>query len=558
MGRNDEFKLFIGGLHPATRTESLKLHFSEYGHLTDCIVMLDQSGASRGFGFVTYESAEGFNTILDAGGRVIVDGKEVEAKPATGKDNQRDNQRNSAPQRGGGGGKGGNVKARDVTGKIFVGGTSHLSTDALSAHFSQYGEVTDAIAMTDPRGTPRGFGFVTFADQQDANAAVENINNIEGISVDCKHADGTSRDGPLPQQHQQGARPSGRNQQANNQSAGRGGGHDQGKGGRSGGKGGGSGGNDEAYKIFVGGLPNSVSTGRLQDLFQMYGPVEDCVAFQDRGFGYVTFSNSGAMNRALQAGSVQIDGKWVEIKARDSTKGGGKSGGGFQRHHSPPPPQRQQRNSHAGGKGGSGGKGPSGGGGRPHEAGKMFVGGLHHSTTDSSFRRYFEQFGDLSDSIVMKKPDGGSRGFGFVTYVEPSVARRVINQVNVIDGQNVDAKMAEREGGKGQDSGPQGRGGGYQKSSGGGGMPVESNKIFLGGLPQEMSTEKLSEYMSEYGEITDCIAMEGRGFGYVTFRDENSVDSVLSNSHIEIEGKSVEVKPCTIPRHKGQGRARPY
>lgn len=557
MGRNDEFKLFIGGLHPETRTESLKLHFSEYGALTDCIVMLDNDGRSRGFGFVTYESADGFNTILDAGGRVIVDGKEVEAKAATGKDNQ--NQRNSAPQRGGGGGgKGGNVKARDVTGKIFVGGTSHLSTDALASHFSQYGEVTDAIAMTDPRGSPRGFGFVTFADQQDANAAVENINNIEGITVDCKHADGTGRDGP-PQQ-QQGARPSGRNQQANNHSAGRGGGHhhDQGKGGRSGGGKGQS--NDSAYKIFVGGLPNSVSTGRLQDLFQMYGPVVDCVAFQDRGFGYVTYADRGAMNRALQAGSVQIDGKWVEIKPRDSAKGGGKSGGN-QNHHSPPPPQRQQRNSHSGGKGGSGGKGSSGAGGRQHEAGKMFVGGLNHSTTDSTFRRYFEEFGDLSDSIVMKKPEGGSRGFGFVTFMDPSIARRVINQVNIIDGQQVDAKMAEREGGKGQDSGPQGRGGGYQKSSGGGGgggMPVESNKIFLGGLPQEMSTDKLAEYMSEYGEITDCIAMEGRGFGYVTFRDENSVEIVLSNSHIEIEGKSVEVKQCTIPRHKGQGRARPY
>lgn len=164
-------------------------------------------------------------------------------------------------------------------------------------------------------------------------------------------------------------------------------------------------------------------------------------------------------------------------------------------------------------------------------------------------------------SIVMKKPQGESRGFGFVTYADPSVSRRVINQENIIDDQQVDAKMAEREGGKGQDAGPQGRAphGGYQKSSGGAQLPTETKKIFLGGLPQEMTTDRLKEYLSEYGEITDCIAMDGRGFGYVTFADEISAQTALSTSHIEIEGKSVEVKACTIPRHKGQGgRARPY
>jgi len=544
MGRhNEEFKLFIGGLNPVTDTGSLSAHFSEYGNLTDCIVMTDQNGVGRGFGFVTYESAEGYNHILDAGGRVIVDGKEVEAKPATGKDQQpRSGGGNSAPQRAPSGGK-----VRDVTGKIFVGGTSHLSTEALAAHFSQYGEVSDAIAMTDQRGTPRGFGFITFADQMDANAAVDNENIIEGITVDVKHADGTSRDGGGGG-YQQSARPAGRNQQANYQSAGRGGGYNNGKGGGS--KGGPI---DDAYKIFVGGLPSSVNSDRLHDLFQMYGPVVDCVSFQQRGFGYVTYGNSGAMNRALQAGSVQIDGKWVEIKAREG-KGGGKSGGNMNYNQ---PPQHQRNNFSSGGKGS--GKGSSGGG-RGNEPGKIFVGGLNHGTTEATFRQYFEQYGELSDSVVMKKPSGESRGFGFVTYADPSVSRRVINQINIIDDQQVDAKMAEREGGKGQDSGPPGRGGGggYTKSQGGG-QPVESKKIFLGGLPQEMTTERLKEYLSEYGEITDCIAMDGRGFGYVTFADEIAAQTALSTSHIEIEGKSVEVKPCTIPRHKGQGgRSRPY
>jgi RNA-binding protein Musashi len=44
---------------------------------------------------------------------------------------------------------------------------------------------------------------------------------------------------------------------------------------------------------------------------------------------------------------------------------------------------------------------------------KLFVGGLNYATTDSGLRQYFEQFGDVVDSVVMKFRDTmKSRGFG--------------------------------------------------------------------------------------------------------------------------------------------------
>ena len=43
----------------------------------------------------------------------------------------------------------------------------------------------------------------------------------------------------------------------------------------------------------------------------------------------------------------------------------------------------------------------------------MFVGGLNYETTNESLKTYFEQFGEITDSIVMKYKDTGrSRGFG--------------------------------------------------------------------------------------------------------------------------------------------------
>lgn len=52
-------KLFIGGLHYVTDEESLKKYFSQWGEVIDCIVMRDpNSKKSRGFGFITYKTAE--------------------------------------------------------------------------------------------------------------------------------------------------------------------------------------------------------------------------------------------------------------------------------------------------------------------------------------------------------------------------------------------------------------------------------------------------------------------------------------------------------------------
>jgi heterogeneous nuclear ribonucleoprotein A1/A3 len=48
---------------------------------------------------------------------------------------------------------------------------------------------------------------------------------------------------------------------------------------------------------------------------------------------------------------------------------------------------------------------------------KIFVGGLSYSTTEETLRTYFQQFGELIDSVVMTFPENKrSRGFGFVEY----------------------------------------------------------------------------------------------------------------------------------------------
>ena len=58
---------------------------------------------------------------------------------------------------------------------------------------------------------------------------------------------------------------------------------------------------------------------------------------------------------------------------------------------------------------------------------KIFVGGLSWDTTPESMRAYFENFGEVTDCVVMKNPgvEGKPRGFGFVTFANSSSVEKV-------------------------------------------------------------------------------------------------------------------------------------
>lgn len=66
-------------------------------------------------------------------------------------------------------------------------------------------------------------------------------------------------------------------------------------------------------------------------------------------------------------------------------------------------------------------------------------------------------------------------------------------------------------------------------------MSCFCSKIFVGGLSWETSKDSLKTYFGGYGEVTDCVIMEDpatknpRGFGFVTFKDQESVLSVINH-----------------------------
>ncbi|KAI8566797.1 hypothetical protein RHMOL_Rhmol02G0069800 [Rhododendron molle] len=92
-------KLFIGGLSYGTNDDSLRDAFSGFGQVVEARVITDRdTGRSRGFGFVNFDSEESANSAVSAMDGQPLDGRNIRVNFA--------NDRPSAPRSYGGGGGG--------------------------------------------------------------------------------------------------------------------------------------------------------------------------------------------------------------------------------------------------------------------------------------------------------------------------------------------------------------------------------------------------------------------------------------------------------------------
>ena len=76
--------------------------------------------------------------------------------------------------------------------KIYVGNLSFsITSDKLKELFSEFGEITEATVISDKfSGRSKGFGFVSFANEEDAKKAIDAMNEkeIEGRAIKVNEA----------------------------------------------------------------------------------------------------------------------------------------------------------------------------------------------------------------------------------------------------------------------------------------------------------------------------------------------------------------------------------
>ncbi|XP_069052299.1 heterogeneous nuclear ribonucleoprotein A0-like [Lepisosteus oculatus] len=178
---------------------------------------------------------------------------------------------------------------------------------------------------------------------------------------------------------------------------------------------------------------------------------------------------------------------------------------------------------------------------------KLFVGGLNVQTTDDGLRKHFEQYGQLTDCVVVQNQQlKRSRCFGFVTYSTPEEADAAMAaRPHVLDGNNVELKraVAREDAGKPE-------------------ALAKVKKIFIGGLKDDVEDEHLSSYFSQFGAIekaeviTDKQTGKKRGFGFVYFEDNDSADKAVVLKYHTINGHKVEVKKALSKQEMQSAGAR--
>ncbi|KAI4308578.1 hypothetical protein L6164_031636 [Bauhinia variegata] len=188
--------------------------------------------------------------------------------------------------------------------------------------------------------------------------------------------------------------------------------------------------------------------------------------------------------------------------------------------------------------------------------GKIFIGGLAKDTTLDTFVKYFEKYGEITDSVIMKdRHTGRPRGFGFITYADPSVVDQVIQEDHVINGKQVEIKRTIPKGAALAND-------------------FKTKKIFVGGIPTAVTEDEFRNFFSKYGKVVeheiirDHTTKRSRGFGFVVFDSDKVVDNLLANGNmIDMEGTQVEIKkaepkkasnPGPLPPFGSDSRARPY
>ncbi|GAB2267507.1 ubiquitin-specific protease ubp1 [Dionaea muscipula] len=266
--------VYVGNIHPQVTDALLQEVFVNTGPIEGCKLIRKEKSS---YGFVDYYDRRSASlAILTLNGRHLF-GQPIKVNWAYAS-SQREDTSNLF--------------------NIFVGDLSPEVTDAtLFACFSVYPACSDARVMWDQKtGRSRGFGFVSFRSQQEAQSAINDLNGkwLGSRQIRCNWAakgaglgdDKQTSDSKSVVELTNGASEEGQEKASDDAPEN----------------------NPQFTTVYVGNLAPEVTSVDLHRHFHALGAgvIEDVRVQRDKGFGFVRYSSHAEAARAIQLGNARI------------------------------------------------------------------------------------------------------------------------------------------------------------------------------------------------------------------------------------------------------------
>ncbi|KAM9856231.1 polyadenylate-binding protein 1-like [Aulostomus maculatus] len=261
--------IFIKNMDESIDNKALYDTFSAFGNILSCKVVCDEKG-SKGYGFVHFETQEAANRAIETmNGMLLNDRKVFVGHFKSRKDRESEF----------------GTKALKFTNVYIKNFGEDYTDDKLKELFSAFGKTLSVRVMKDERGRSRGFGFVNYANHEDAQKAVDEMNGkeINGKLIYVGRAQKRlERQGELKRKFDQIKQDRIQRYQGVN--------------------------------LYVKNLDDSIDDERLRKEFAPYGTITSAKVMTDgsqsKGFGFVCFSSPEEATKAV----TEMNGRIIATK----------------------------------------------------------------------------------------------------------------------------------------------------------------------------------------------------------------------------------------------------
>ncbi|CAJ0566128.1 unnamed protein product, partial [Mesorhabditis spiculigera] len=357
--------LYVGDLHPDVTESELFEKFSPVGQVVTVRVCRDAvSRKSLGYAYINFKDAAAAEEAMQQ-----LNFEPLRARP------MRIMRVNRDPS-----------KRKSTTGNIFISNLDkHVDTRTLHDSFSTYGKVYSCKLAVDNNGNSKGYAFIHFEREQDADAAIADVNakNVDGSpGRKVRAAKYLSRTSRL--------------REAEN----------------------------SFTNIFVKNFGNELDEAKFKQMFGKYGEIISCKLVRDefgksKGFGFVAYKDPESAKRAIAAwNGMSLPGSSLMLHVcRAQTK-----------QERTAELKRQYEAARQAGA-------------------NIYIKNIGEGIDDKMLYEIFMNCGPITSAKVMTDEKGSSKGFGFVCFEQPESACRAVNKMNntLFFGKRLYVAVAQRK-----------------------------------------------------------------------------------------------------------------